>query len=65
MAMEKNWQKVCHVLLPDCDTTLANERKVLQMVEKNIYHKKPQMLPVTLAEVSSAKTECFFTYDLV
>ena len=52
-AMEKNWQRVCQTLLPDCDDlTPANERKVLQIVEKNIYHKKPQILPITLAIVS-------------
>ena len=31
-AMEKNWQRVCQTLLPDCDDlTPANERKVLQI----------------------------------
>lgn len=55
ITMESNWNKVCLKLLPDCDElTLSGQRQVLQMVEKNIYHKKPSMLPITLAMVSIA-----------
>ena len=51
--MEKNWHKVCGVLIPNCQEppTLSNEKKALLIVEKNIYHKKPAMLPITLSPV--------------
>ena len=51
--MERNWHKVCQVLLPDDNLQLfSTEIKVLQIIEKNIYHRKAPALPVTLATVS-------------
>ncbi len=51
--MDKNWNKVCLTLLPNCEElTLSDERKVLQIIEKNIYHKRQSMTPITLATVS-------------
>lgn len=51
--MGKNWMRVCRKLLPNTDEqfTAADERKVLQIIEKNIYHKKPSMMAITVAVV--------------
>lgn len=55
--METNWTKVC-VLLQDSATeelTTDNEICVLQKIEKNIYHKKPEesLKPIVFSTVSS------------
>ncbi len=62
--MEKNWYKVCEVLIPNCQEppTLLDEKKALQMVEKNIYHKKPAIMPITLSPVSLLKALAVYTF---
>jgi hypothetical protein len=53
--MEENWRKVCHILLPNSQAvapTFSEEKKILLMIERNIYHKKPSMVPITLTPVS-------------
>lgn len=52
--MGKNWVKVCKKLLPNAsdEFTLADERKALHIIEKNIYHKRPSIMPITVDKVS-------------
>ena len=54
-AMEKNWCNVCKILSNNEEYTLSDERKVLQVIEKNIYHKRPLMSPISLYTVSYHK----------
>ena len=53
--MSLNWQKVCKTVLPSIDgeMTLNEEKQVLARVTKNIYHRKPSILPITFSQVSS------------
>ena len=53
--MSKNWLKTCATLLSKSDSeefSFDDERQALQMVEKNIYHKRPSMVVITFAIVS-------------
>ena len=49
-----NWRMVCHKLLqvPEDGLVFHEEYHALQLITKNIYHKKPEKLPFTFAEVS-------------
>lgn len=55
-SMTKNWPKVCKSLLlksdMEEDLSFVDERCALQMIEKNIYHKKPAMSLISFALVS-------------
>ena len=53
--MSLNWQQVCRAVQPsiDGDMTLNEEKQVLAKVTKNIYHRKPSILPITFSQVSS------------
>ena len=67
--MGKNWVKVCKKLLPNTsdELTLADERKALQIIEKNIYHKRPSIMPITIHKVSFSHytlIRCFMVWSL-
>lgn len=49
-----NWRMVCHKILqvPEDGLAFSEECRALQLITKNIYHKKPEKLPFTFAEVS-------------
>lgn len=49
-----NWCMVCHKLLqvPEDGLVFREEYCALQLITKNIYHKKPEKLPFIFAEVS-------------
>ena len=49
-----NWLQMCTTVLPSIDgeITLDEEKQVLARVNKNIYHRKPSVLPITFVQVS-------------
>ena len=53
--MSLNWQQMCKTIFPSIDgeMTLDEEKQVLTRVTKNIYHRKPSILPITFSQVSS------------
>ena len=53
-----NWHTVCCKLLqvPADGLCFHEEYRALQLITKNIYHKKPAKLPFTFAEVSWSNT---------
>lgn len=53
--LSKNWTKVCKTLLSKSDSEemdFADERSALQMIEKNVYHKKPAIALISFVIVS-------------
>ena len=61
--MAKNWQDVCATLLPNKDhLCFADEWRSLQIIEKNIYHKKPSTLLITFNIVSPLR-HILFLWD--
>lgn len=52
-----NWRHVCCTILKDINAdsnvTQAEEKKVLTTVTRNIFHRKPSVLPVTFVEVGT------------
>ena len=54
-SMSHNWQHICKRVVPSTDEemTFSDEKLVLARVTKNIYHRKPSVLPITFCEVSS------------
>ena len=52
--MSLNWQQMCKIVLPSIDgeMTLDEEKQVLARVTKNIYHRKPSILPITFSQTS-------------
>ena len=57
--MSLNWQQMCKTVLPSIDgeMTLDEEKQVLARVTKNIYHRKPSILPIVFSKVSSKKAD--------
>ena len=57
-----NWRMVCCKLLQVSDDSLCfrEEYRALQLITKNIYHKKPAKLPFTFTEVS-----CSYVWDYI
>ena len=55
--MNKNWKMTCDRLLGsggDSDIPFEQEQQVLSIITKNVYHKKPSILPIEFVEVSVA-----------
>ena len=52
--MTSNWQTACVKLQADIsgEPNLTQERRILDIITKNIYHKRPSKLPFTFVEVS-------------
>ena len=58
--MVVNWQHVCCTILKkDEDVIPQKEKKVLTMVTKNVFHRKPSVFPITFVEV-----EVLYALDL-
>ena len=49
--MTKNWKRVCQVLNGKQTFNFLDEVKTLQVIDKNIYHKKPMSVPVQFEQV--------------
>ena len=51
--MSSNWQTVCTKIQADISSQpdFLAERRILDIITKNIYHKKPSKLPFTFVEV--------------
>ena len=64
--MGMNWKKVGRKLLPPAvgisdderQLSFAEDKRILQTVEKNIYHKKPPLLLISFAPVSACSCDC-------
>ena len=54
--MSLNWQQMCKIVLPrfDGEMTLDEEKQVFARVTKNMYHRKPSILPITFSQVNLA-----------
>lgn len=52
--MEKNWQSACSKIMqeiPD-ELTFKDEKQILNIITKNVYHKMPSKLPISFVEVA-------------
>ena len=51
--MSSNWQTICTKIQADIfsQPDFLAERRILDIITKNIYHKKPSKLPFTFVEV--------------
>ena len=52
--MTSKWRTACVKLQADIsgEPNLTQERRILDIITKNIYHKRPSKLPFTFVEVS-------------
>ena len=52
--MTSNWHTACAKIQADISGTpnFTQERRILDVITKNIYHKRPSKLPFTFVEVS-------------
>ena len=52
--MASNWQTTCGMICPDLSAApkFMEEKHILGVITKNIYHKRPPKLPITFIEVN-------------